>query len=200
MGQRLVGDLNPIGSRPCRAHTTTSTRTGNSAALHCQPVMRSIMVASGEAKGRAMSQKALFERLGAPLANTRWSWGAVRMSDGAIFLRVWQDETMNRGNREFVRVAANEYFQKNAPKNLGYRERLNHLALVRNGARSYMIICVAIDVDATPRAVKSFNSDELYVGGQLIDVDGDFWLEIVGRVPVQDVRNPYANAHQSRHR
>ena len=29
-------------SRPCRAYTTTSPRTGNSAALHCQPVMRSV--------------------------------------------------------------------------------------------------------------------------------------------------------------
>lgn len=135
---------------------------------------------------KTMNRKALFDKLGVPLKNNRWSWGGVR-ADGAVFLRVWQDEIRNEGNREFVRVAANKDFQNKSPANPGYRERLQHLALVKNGAMSYMVICVAKDVHAIPRAVKSFNSDELYLGGKLMDADGDSWLEIVGRFPVQDV-------------
>ena len=38
-----------------------------------------------------MSQTNLFAKLGAPLANPRWSWGAIRTTDGAVFSRVWQD-------------------------------------------------------------------------------------------------------------
>jgi hypothetical protein len=48
-----------------------------------------------------MGPKALFEKLGAPLKNTVWSWGGVR-ADGAIFLRVWEDEKRkipNEGDR-----------------------------------------------------------------------------------------------------
>ncbi len=37
-----------------------------------------------------MSITAMFENLGAPLANSRWSWGGVRQ-DGAVVLRVWQN-------------------------------------------------------------------------------------------------------------
>ncbi len=49
-----------------------------------------------------MSQAELFETLGAPLKNVRWSWGGVRKSDGAVFLRVWQDGTKkSMGNVTF---------------------------------------------------------------------------------------------------
>ena len=39
-----------------------------------------------------MSTSSFFASLGAPLVNSRWSWGARRSSDGAIFLRVFQEE------------------------------------------------------------------------------------------------------------
>lgn len=35
-----------------------------------------------------MAQTQSFEWLGAPLVNTRWSWGAVRR-DGIVFLRTF---------------------------------------------------------------------------------------------------------------
>ena len=135
-----------------------------------------------------MSQKGLFERLGAPLVNARWSWGAIRATDRAVFLRVWQDEIRRIDARLFMRITANEYFQNNDPTNLGWQERLRHVALLRAGAVSYMIMCVARDVNAIPREVQSFNRDELFQGGQLIDLDGDTWLELGGRVRVRDVQ------------
>lgn len=134
-----------------------------------------------------MSQKELFERLGAPLVNARWSWGAVRALDGAVFLRVWQDEARRIDGRLFVRITATEHFQNNDPTNLGWQERLRHVDLVRNGAVSYMIMCVARDINAIPREVQNFNREEVFQGGQLIDLDGDTWLELRGRVPVRDV-------------
>jgi hypothetical protein len=148
-----------------------------------------------EEKGRVMSRKgmnpnSLFDKLGVPLKNNRWSWGGIR-GDGAVFLRVWQDEVRKEGNTEFVRVTAKKIFQNRSRKHPGYQERLEHLSLVKNGAISYMVICAAKDVHAIPRSIKNFNSDELYIGGKLKnDADGDSWLEIVGRVSVQDIQLP----------
>ena len=46
-----------------------------------------------------MSISGLFTLLGAPLANNRWSWGSQRASDGAVFLRVWQDLKFDKDGR-----------------------------------------------------------------------------------------------------
>lgn len=134
-----------------------------------------------------MSQKQLFERLGAPLVNARWSWGAVRNSDGVVFLRVWQDEIKRIDGRLFMRITDNDYFPKHDPSNHGWLERLRHIDSVRGGATSYMVMCIARDVKAIPREVQSFNRDEVFQGGQLIDTAGDTWLELGPRVRMQDV-------------
>lgn len=140
-----------------------------------------------------MSQKALFDKLGVPLKSIRWSWGGVRAdeTDETVLLKVWEDEKCkipDGGNREFVRVTDKNRFESRdrKRKHPGYYERLEHLARIKNGAKSYMVICVAKDVHAIPRKVNSFNSDELYIGGRLMDYNGNYWLEIVGRVLVQD--------------
>lgn len=134
-----------------------------------------------------MSQKALFERLGAPLKNTRWSWGAVRQSDGAVFLRVWQDETSKLAGALFVRVTAYDYFPAHDPDNLGWLERLEHLERVKEGAKTYLIMCRADDPNVHPRKVASFNERELFLGGDVREVYGDVWVQLYERVPVQDV-------------
>ncbi len=134
-----------------------------------------------------MSQKQLFERLGSPLVNARWSWGAIRARDGVVFLRVWQDEIKRVDGRLFMRVTANHFFQSHDPSNLGWLERLKHIDSVRGGATSYMVMCVAENANAIPRKVQSFNQDEVFTAGQLIEADGDTWLELGPRVRVQDV-------------
>ena len=80
-----------------------------------------------------MSQTNLFAKLGAPLANPRWSWGAIRTTDGVVFLRVWQDRTRRHDGARFVQVTHAEKFKDN-PDNLGYRERLRHVERIREGA------------------------------------------------------------------
>ena len=120
-----------------------------------------------------MSQKAFFETLGAPLANPRWSWGAVRPWDGAVLLRVWQDRTRTHEGSLFVRVRHEERFIDN-PDNLGYQERARHVELIRAGAPCFMVMCEATDVNASPRVVKDFNETEVFPGGRVIQLDGNF--------------------------
>ena len=131
-----------------------------------------------------MSQTTLFAKLGAPLANPRWSWGAIRTTDGAVFLRVWQDRTRRHDGALFVQVTHAERF-KDDPDNLGYQERLRHVERIREGAPCYMVMCEAVDVHAVPRAVRDFNGDEVFPGGRIIELDGDWWIELRSRVPVR---------------
>jgi hypothetical protein len=131
-----------------------------------------------------MNMRDLFKKLGAPLRNFRWSWGAVRRSDGVVFLRVWEDDRIWRKDREFVRLLANGKIRRNHPGNLGYRERLTHVKLVRHSHPCYMIMCVAVDPGAIPRKVAYFNNEELFPGGELIDFRGGSWLELLPCVPI----------------
>jgi hypothetical protein len=59
-----------------------------------------------------VSQKDLFGSLGAPLANSRWSWGSVRESDGSVFLRVWQDQTRRLEDKLFIQITYEKRFRK----------------------------------------------------------------------------------------
>jgi len=135
-----------------------------------------------------VSQKELFDRVGAPLNNTRWSWGAVRGEDGAVFLRVWQDETMRLHGKLFIRLTANKFFQETDPSNLGYQERLEHVACVRNGAKLYLVMCRAVDQSEHPRKVGDFNNKEVFLAGAVKVVEGEVWVELAGRLPVEKVQ------------
>ena len=135
-----------------------------------------------------MSITNLFKSLGAPLANHRRSWGSVRADDGVVFLRVWQNETHSHEGKRFMRLTDNEFFQNNDPQNSGYIERLDHVRLVEGGATSFMVMCEPRDEKAVPREIKDFNRRELFPGGQVIEVEGEKWLEMKARVPVEKIR------------
>jgi hypothetical protein len=124
----------------------------------------------------------LFTYLGAPLTNSRWSWGAIRNSDGAVFLRVWQDEGLKIEGRPFTRITANAYFA-NDRGNLGFAERGRHIEAIRAGAKCYLIMCYAQDVEAEPRVIGGFDDSTLFEGGELREVDGETCIERLGRVP-----------------
>jgi hypothetical protein len=129
-----------------------------------------------------MTQKDLFARLGAPLKNVRWSWGSVR-SDGTVFLRVWQDEIQQYDGSRYVRVLNTS----DPPGQLGYQERLTHIERVKEGAPCYMIMCVAVDENILPRRMKEFIEDEVFPGGKIVKLNGDWWIEVRPRVPVRQV-------------
>jgi hypothetical protein len=129
-----------------------------------------------------MTLAALFRACGAPLTNARWSWGGVRVRDGAVFLCVWQDRMTKHTGRWFMMVTHHAY-QPNK-EDPGYQERLGHIDLIRHGAPSYMVMCVARDIEAVPRKMQSFNSDAIFVGGQLVELGHEMWIERVDRKPI----------------
>ncbi|MDO9226213.1 MAG: hypothetical protein Q8M09_13920 [Pseudomonadota bacterium] len=133
-----------------------------------------------------MSLSELFVSLGAPLSNVRWSWGAVRSEDGAVFLRVWDDQKITLGERRYIRVTAYEHF-KDKPGDLGWNERLQHVERIKNGAKSYMVLCFAVDVNVAPRAIKTYTKRVLLVGGALIEYRDDVWLEMTSTILTEDV-------------
>ncbi len=128
----------------------------------------------------ALSPSAMFRRVRAPLTNNFWSWGAVR-DDGTVFLRVWQDERHASDGKQFIRLINHAAYADNSD-NLGYQERLRHLQLIRNGAPTYLILCKAVDIDARPREIASFDEREVVRLGEIIVINGDEWGEIAGRV------------------
>lgn len=129
-----------------------------------------------------MKVSEFFIKLGAPLLNRRWSWGAVSDLDCTVFLRVWQDQIRTYNGCRYVRVVR-PVNTRNVDKP-GFQERLRHIATVQQGAPCYMIMCVAEDADASHREIQSFNDDELFVGGNIVDLDDDggSWIQITGQV------------------
>jgi hypothetical protein len=130
-----------------------------------------------------MTPSDFFKSLGAPFANSRWSWGAIRGTDQVLFLRVWQDETRKLDGKLHVMVTAYKWYATE-PTNLGHMERLRHVKAIRGGTRTFAVMCVAEDPDASPRVIQKFNQDELFVGGNLRTEDGEEWLELTDRVPI----------------
>jgi hypothetical protein len=132
-----------------------------------------------------MTQKDFFDALDAPLANQRWSWGALRR-DGVAFLRVWQNEVEKQDGAYFVKVTYKRN-SKDQRDSAGYRERLQHVEHIRGGAAAFLIMCVAEDVTAVPRKVKQFDHENVFRGGRLRKIAGEWWIELATRLPVGEV-------------
>lgn len=127
-----------------------------------------------------MSISHLFERLGAPLRNVRWSWGAVTAT-GDVYLKVWTDELVTKDGKRWARLTRHSAFA-DRPGNLGWLERKKHVSMVEQGARSYALLCRAEDPQAETRTIASFDNRSLFVGGSVLtDPEGDHWLELVER-------------------
>ena len=127
-----------------------------------------------------MSITALFEKLGAPLANSRWSWGGMR-EDGSVVLRVWQTETRRIDGKLHIQLTHHEVFA-GREDNLGYQERNRHAEQILAGARCYMVMCEPKSRRPS-REIKDFNEREVFVAGELIEHDGDLWVPIADRKP-----------------
>lgn len=122
-----------------------------------------------------------FAAMGAPLKRKRTSWGAVRQSDGAVILRVWKDRIIKRDGKRYVQVTHLgkyghvEYYGESP---LAYRERLEQLARIRNGADCYLVFCEAVNPhDPGTRAIKSYDPNCIR-GINLVCFDNDFFIEL----------------------
>jgi hypothetical protein len=133
-----------------------------------------------------MSPAGLFKKLGVPLANVRWSWGAVRKADNVVFLRVWQDEGI-KADDKFIVQLSHHAAVKDEIDEMGHQERLKHIQLIREGATCYLILCRAVDVKAVPRSCKSVIDQEVFPTGALVEIEGETWIEMKTRIPISDV-------------
>lgn len=103
-------------------------------------------------------------------------------------MRVWQDGVRRCGDVMHVWIAFAD--DRVASSDLGHQERVRHIELVKNGARCYLIMCQADDIRATPRRVKDFDHENVFLGGKVIETESDFWIELLHRVPIQEVALP----------
>ena len=136
---------------------------------------------------RRMTQKDFFERLGAPLNSVRQSWGAARESDGTIFLRVWQKGVTKRDGRLFVEVMSSQWHRAGDAEKYGHRERRGHVERIAAGAPCYLVMCEMADDDSPGARVKSFDSDDLFRGGEVVEHEGEWRIEMAQRVPARQV-------------
>ena len=90
------------------------------------------------------------------------------------------DEFCRIKGKKFVRLTNNKVSGSN-PRNLGYLERVQHVALIDKGAKAYAVLCTVKDEFESPRTLLDFNREELLVGGKPINCNDDWWLEDKGR-------------------
>jgi hypothetical protein len=129
----------------------------------------------------------LFKYLGAPLKNPRWSWGAVRPEDGTVVLRVWKDRTTRVNGKRYMQVTHRDRY-KGDTTNPGNNEREGHIQRVTSGAKVIMVMCEVENPMSHPRDIKTFDKRDVFPGGQLIEADGDWWLELKPRITIQQAR------------
>ena len=127
------------------------------------------------------------------MANVRTSWGSVSESGGGgcvVFLRVWGDQIKKVNDVHYVRITNRKKRKAQAERGRvkpGWTERLCHIEMIKNGAKTYCIKCRARDNNADTREIASFDKRECLVGGKLVEREGDYWLEIVGKKPTQEI-------------
>lgn len=123
-----------------------------------------------------MSVSNMFQRLGAPLKNIRWSWGAVSKC-GDVYLRVWEEDLTCLEGKRVVRVRLPRERQPDAFGKPGYKERVCHLKLIQSGSDSYGIVIRGRDA----ARIRDYISNKILIFGNLIEDDeGVYWLEVKG--------------------
>lgn len=122
-----------------------------------------------------MTISTAFKKLGAPLNNPRWSWGALR-KDGTVVLRVWAETVFKIEEKNYVQVLGPDWQQidENGLRiSHGLDERKSHVALLEAGAKSILVMCHCNDhTKPNGWTIKSFDSKTVFIGGQVIHRTG----------------------------
>ena len=126
-----------------------------------------------------------FEKLGAPLRNRRWSWGAKRQS-GTVILRAWDDEVETIGGQPHIRLTNHRVYD--GTPHPGFRERLRHIQDVREGASGYVVICKAVKPTPGNRRLKSFDDRTLTKIAGVTNHGRDEWAKLGEKIPVAQLK------------
>jgi putative restriction endonuclease len=125
------------------------------------------------------------ERLGAKLANARWSWGAFD-SAGRLYLRVWQDEIQEYDDGERVAVD----WKKPRRQSAGRPERRAHLEAVRkNGVQYFGVVCTPKFDANGDRTIKRFDESPLLRLGKLTEDNERVFARIDARLSLDEIIN-----------
>ncbi len=129
-------------------------------------------------------------RLGFPLHNTHWSWGA--RSGLGVLLTTWVDDLDETGR--FVRVLG---WRSQGRSPAGLNERMDHLrTLWSGGLAGYAVIATAPDTTAQPRKIQSYdNANVRAINSLVAQPDGSIWAELGEDVPVNELKK-HAVSHR----
>lgn len=127
--------------------------------------------------------------LGAKLANSRWSWGAVNSATKQVFLRVWEDQIESADGIERVSVLKTDW-NGTSP---GFQEREQHIVALRNHVEGYGVLCAAKNPNTTlGREIKDFDRRNLLKFGQLIETGNRVYAQIVDRISTTELARSQA--------
>ncbi len=124
-----------------------------------------------------------FQRLGFPLKNVRWSWGA--RNEAVVLLRTWEDHYAFK--KKEVAVLQDSWFEVN--ESYGLDERVNHLKSIWNGEVSaYTVMASVRDSSAIPREIKDYRDDAVFFIQKLHQSEGgDLVAFLSDLVPVNNL-------------
>jgi putative restriction endonuclease len=122
--------------------------------------------------------------LGANLANTRWSWGAVDPVRNIVYLRIWDDQIGTVKGKNCVHV----YWKKRKSSSPGLWERVRHIDMIRAGAQAVGVVCTAEDPSPDgPRAIKQYQHEPLVRLGELFGDDAHVYAVIEGELSLEQL-------------
>jgi len=151
-----------------------------------------------------------FEKLGFPLRNTRWSWGAKHEEHKAVMLRVWQHEIVkletlkiitptDLPSNTFCSLIYNHSYHiaTDTVNDLGTVERREHIKLIQQGYNAFGI-CVISNKNSEADweyTIKSHDSRQVYALNKLLEVSTDdpditsYYISIAKKIPANKFKN-----------
>lgn len=132
-----------------------------------------------------------YARLGLPLHNVRWSWGA--RAEHGVLLTTWTDHLDKSGR--FVRVG-----RRKQDRSLdGWNERMDHLrTLWSGGIAGYAVLATADNTENKTRVIKSYDGDnvrEIITLTVFPDNSDSIWAELGENVSVKRLKK-HAASHR----
>ena len=126
-----------------------------------------------------------FKKLGAPLKNPQWSWGAFHPEKNRLFLKVWTDEVIHENGRYFHILLKGEHRQPTTQ--LGAKERLAQIDMIKQGVQPYLVMCSCESNKSNTRKIKKVNQNNVFQAGEIIEKDGHLWIESLQPIAVDQL-------------